>query len=166
MTAQVTGVADYHIDSDEPSVLDYLEDFKSAGQLISLYAPDEFRISDHDPVIIGVCQSPTATASATPNLLWPANHKYVDVSAVVNASSDTASITLVSVTSNEPDNGEDDGDTVNDIVILGDYNFQLRSERSGIGTGRIYTITYLVTNTCGSTTTVSTTVTVPLSQGK
>jgi uncharacterized protein len=54
LVSQVAGVADYHIDSDEPSVLDYLEDFKSAGQLISLYAPDQFRISDHDPVMVGL----------------------------------------------------------------------------------------------------------------
>jgi uncharacterized protein len=54
LTEQVTGVGDYHIDADEPSVLDYNTDFKSAGQLISLYAPDQFRISDHDPVIVGL----------------------------------------------------------------------------------------------------------------
>jgi uncharacterized protein len=51
---QVTGVADYHINSDEPSVLDYNTDFKSAGQRDSLYAPDEFRVSDHDPVLVGL----------------------------------------------------------------------------------------------------------------
>ena len=51
---QVTGVADYHINSDEPSVLDYNTDFKSAGQIESLYAPDEFRVSDHDPVLVGL----------------------------------------------------------------------------------------------------------------
>jgi len=52
LVSQVTGVADWHINSDEPSVLDYNVNFKSAGQLISLYAPDEFRISDHDPVLV------------------------------------------------------------------------------------------------------------------
>ncbi len=51
---QVTGVADYHINSDEPSVLDYNTDFKSPAQLESLYAPDEFRVSDHDPVLVGL----------------------------------------------------------------------------------------------------------------
>ncbi|HEX9260399.1 MAG TPA: PxKF domain-containing protein, partial [Acidimicrobiales bacterium] len=51
---QVDGVADYHINSDEPSVLDYNVEFKSAGQVSSLYAPDQFRVSDHDPVIIGL----------------------------------------------------------------------------------------------------------------
>jgi predicted extracellular nuclease len=54
LVSQVVGVADYHIDSDEPSVLDYNTDFKSAGQLVSLYAPDQFRISDHDPVLVGL----------------------------------------------------------------------------------------------------------------
>ena len=54
IVSQVAGVGDYHINSDEPSVLDYLEDFKSAGQLVSLYAPDQFRVSDHDPVLVGL----------------------------------------------------------------------------------------------------------------
>ena len=54
ITRQVTGVADWHINADEPSVLDYNTDFKSANQVSSLYAPDEFRISDHDPVVVGL----------------------------------------------------------------------------------------------------------------
>jgi hypothetical protein len=65
LASQVTGVADYHINADEPSVLDYLEDFKSAGQLINLYAPDEFRVSDHDPVIIGLKLNAPPTVDAS-----------------------------------------------------------------------------------------------------
>jgi uncharacterized protein len=52
MSGQVSDVAEWHINADEPSVLDYNTDFKSAGQVASLYSPDEFRISDHDPVIV------------------------------------------------------------------------------------------------------------------
>jgi hypothetical protein len=74
-------------------------------------------------------------------------------------------VTLVSVTSNEPDNGEDDGNTVDDIVIVDDYAFKLRAERSGVGTGRTYTITYEVTDSCGNSATASAIVSVPLSQG-
>lgn len=51
---QVTGVAEWHINADEPSVLDYNTNFKSPDQVISLYAPDQFRMSDHDPVIVGL----------------------------------------------------------------------------------------------------------------
>ena len=47
--------ADYHINADEPSVLDYNTDFKTAGLTsLILYAPDRFRISDHDPVMVGL----------------------------------------------------------------------------------------------------------------
>jgi predicted extracellular nuclease len=54
LRSQVTGVGEYHIDADEPSVLDYNTDFKTANLQASLYAPDEFRVSDHDPVVVGL----------------------------------------------------------------------------------------------------------------
>ncbi|MAT96832.1 MAG: hypothetical protein CL608_06790 [Anaerolineaceae bacterium] len=54
LAAQVAGVTEWHINADEPSVLDYNTDFKSAGQIIDLYAPDQYRIADHDPVIVGL----------------------------------------------------------------------------------------------------------------
>jgi uncharacterized protein len=52
--SRVIGVAEWHVNADEPSVLDYNDDFKSPGQLVSLYAADEFRVSDHDPVVVGL----------------------------------------------------------------------------------------------------------------
>jgi hypothetical protein len=64
LTSAVTGVAEWHINSDEPSVLDYNDDFKSAGQILSLYAPDEFRVSDHDPVVVGLNLNAPPTVSA------------------------------------------------------------------------------------------------------
>ncbi|MCO5760393.1 MAG: hypothetical protein NHG36_02615, partial [Chromatiaceae bacterium] len=99
-------------------------------------------------------------------VLWPADHRYVDVTAVVTASANQGpypTVTLVAVTSNEPDNGANDGDTVNDILIVDDYHFKLRAERSGSGTGRIYTLTYQAEDDCGNTTTRSAGVSVPLS---
>lgn len=54
IVSQVSGVGDYHINSDEPSILDYNVEFKSVGQVTSLFAPDQFRVSDHDPVLIGL----------------------------------------------------------------------------------------------------------------
>ncbi|HST86726.1 MAG TPA: ExeM/NucH family extracellular endonuclease, partial [Kineosporiaceae bacterium] len=55
---QITAAADVHINADEPSVLDYNTNFKTAGQVASLYAPDQFRNSDHDPVLIGLTPTP------------------------------------------------------------------------------------------------------------
>jgi hypothetical protein len=54
ISGQVTGVADWHINADEPSILDYNTEFKTANQVGTLYAPDEYRISDHDPVVVGM----------------------------------------------------------------------------------------------------------------
>ncbi|MEQ1871689.1 MAG: ExeM/NucH family extracellular endonuclease, partial [Vicinamibacterales bacterium] len=54
LVPQVSGVADYHINADEPSALDYNTEFKTPGQVASFFAPDAFRVSDHDPVIIGL----------------------------------------------------------------------------------------------------------------
>ncbi len=58
LLGQVTGVTEYHINADEPSVLDYNTNFKSAGQVASLYAPDQYRISDHDPILVGLNLAP------------------------------------------------------------------------------------------------------------
>jgi hypothetical protein len=52
--AEVTGVAEWHVNADEPNALDYQTDFKSPSQESSLYAPDAFRSSDHDPVLVGL----------------------------------------------------------------------------------------------------------------
>jgi predicted extracellular nuclease len=51
---QVAGVVEWHINSDEPSVLDYNLDFKTPNLQTSLYAPDRFRVSDHDPIVVGL----------------------------------------------------------------------------------------------------------------
>ncbi len=51
---QVTGISEFHINADEPSVLDYNTDFKTPNLQTVLYAPDMFRVSDHDPVIVGL----------------------------------------------------------------------------------------------------------------
>lgn len=47
-------VAEWHINADEPIALDYNTDFKSDDQIITYYADDAYRMSDHDPVIISL----------------------------------------------------------------------------------------------------------------
>jgi predicted extracellular nuclease len=63
---RMTGAGDLHQNADEPSVLDYNTEFKSAGQVASLYAPDRFRTSDHDPVLVAFDPgNPGPAASST-----------------------------------------------------------------------------------------------------
>ena len=54
LQSQVTGTTTWHINADEPTALDYNTNFKSTGQVASLYAPDPYRSSDHDPVLVGL----------------------------------------------------------------------------------------------------------------
>jgi predicted extracellular nuclease len=63
LLSQVTGAGDDHINADEPSVLDYNTNFKTAGQIASLFNADEFRIADHDPVVIGLALQPLPQAN-------------------------------------------------------------------------------------------------------
>ena len=111
-------------------------------------------------MIVGICDlvPPSLEVVVSPDVLWPPNHKYVEVNASLAVSDNfdpNPVVTLVSVTSSEPDNGLGDGDTPNDIVIVDDDTFLLRAERSGTGDGRVYTITYQATDSCGNVTVVS-----------
>ena len=168
----VTGTAVWHINADEPDLIDYDTSFKQDAQ-DAIYAPDPYRSSDHDPVLVGldVCDAiaPSLDVTLDTTLLWPPNHQMVTVTATVDASDnfDTdVTAELVSVTSNEPDDGLGDGDTVGDIVIIDDTTFELRAERSAVGSGRVYTVTYSVTDSCGNTTLASDTVLVPISMAR
>ncbi len=174
LASQITGVADWHVNADEPDLIDYDMSFKEPDQA-AIYAPDAYRYSDHDPVIIGlnVCDTIAPefeSVSVTPDVLWPANHKYVDVTATVVVSDNfdqNPTVNLVSIISSEADEGLGDGDFPNDIVIVDDFHFKLRAERSAVKkVGRYYTITYMVTDACGNTATQSVTVFVPFSMKK
>ncbi len=165
LLGHITGTTIWHINADEPDLIDYEMTFKADPQ-DALYAPDAYRSSDHDPVIVGICEAipPQLDIQLSQTVLWPPNHKYVVVDALLTASDNAdpdPEILLISVISNEPDNGLGDGDRPNDIVILSDTQFKLRAERSGAGTGRIYTITYQVTDDCGNSQIVEAYVTVP-----
>ncbi|SQH77066.1 putative Extracellular nuclease [Shewanella benthica] len=51
---KIIDVTEWHINTDEPRLLDYNQEFKSDAQLIDLYNADAYRSSDHDPVVISV----------------------------------------------------------------------------------------------------------------
>lgn len=56
LAPKVASAEVWHINADEPRVLDYNEENKSAGQLVSLYSPDAYRSSDHDPLVVRLRQ--------------------------------------------------------------------------------------------------------------
>jgi hypothetical protein len=104
--------------------------------------------------------------SASPNMLWPPNHLMVPVQIDYTTADSCSSggSCVLSVSSNEPINGLGDGDTSPDWAVVDEHNVQVRSERSGRGTGRIYTITIDCTDGAGNHTIKTVTVKVPRNQ--
>lgn len=107
-------------------------------------------------------------------ILWSPDHTYTtfnasdfvtSVSDNCDASVGVSSVTIVSVSSDEPDDSTADGVTINDIVIAADCkSVQVRAERKGDSNGRVYIVTLKVTDTSGNTTTTTARVSVPNSQ--
>jgi M6 family metalloprotease-like protein len=93
---------------------------------------------------------PEITVELNRDVLWPPNHKMVEICAtsveVTDNCDPNPEWVLESITSDEPDNGQGDGNTTNDIqdadYETDDLCFDLRSERQGGGDGRKYTIVY------------------------
>lgn len=101
--------------------------------------------------------------------LWPADHRMVAITVTAAATDDVSAevaTRILSVTSNEPDDGLGDGDIRGDIEITGAMTLKLRAERSGRGSGRVYTITVEGADEAGNTTTKSIHVVVPHSRRK
>lgn len=104
------------------------------------------------------------SASASPGVLWPPNHKMVPVTvtASVTDAVDPSPITrILSVSSNEAANGSGDGNTDADWQITGPMTVNLRAERSGKGAGRVYTITLESRDRSGNASQRTVTVAVP-----
>lgn len=106
--------------------------------------------------------------------LWSPDHTYTtfNVSDLVTSVSDNcdtdigiSSVVIISVSSDEPDDANADGFTINDIVIANDCkSVQLRAERKGDGNGRVYIVTLRVTDSDGNVSTATAKVTVPHAQ--
>jgi len=54
LASHVKAVHEWHINADEPLALQYTLAYKSTEQQKTYYAPDAYRSSDHDPVLIDI----------------------------------------------------------------------------------------------------------------
>jgi len=106
-------------------------------------------------------------AAASPNLLWPPNHKLVpiQVTGVTNAGGGAETISVTSIFQAEPVDSPGSGNSGPDGPGVGTATPSVRAERDGGGDGRVYHISFTVTNSGGGTCTGAVTVGVPKSQG-
>lgn len=90
--------------------------------------------------------------------LWPPNHEYVTLrlSDCVRAVDDCegeldvdALGEILSAYSDEPENATGDGNTTADVVLVNDHTFRLRAERRGNGNGRVYGVTFEISDSAG-----------------
>ncbi len=109
LASQVADLAEWHINADENPLFDYNDDERTADEatfdeesdVLPLYAPNEFRTSDHDPIIIGLnldAVAPTVTSSVRVGST-PTNASSVDFTvtfseAVFNVDKDDFDLTL------------------------------------------------------------------------
>lgn len=157
---------------DGPYFIRGLLVFGAGASLVvsNAFTTDAFRASQFEGFVADTTP-PSLQVSLSPSVLWPANHRMSPITASITVSDDkdpNPKVELVSITANEPVNGTGDGNTADDIqgAAFGsdDRQFSLRAERSGNGSGRIYTVTYLARDAAGNTTTATATVTVPHDQ--
>jgi hypothetical protein len=127
-------------------------------------------ISDSVTVTVEDTTPPVVMVNASPFFLWPPNHDMREVEARVRvedgcSGEDDFDVVLVDVESDEPDNSTGDGNTTNDIQGANrgtdDRSILLRAERKGNGNGRVYTLTYEVTDGSGNKTEAEANVYVP-----
>jgi hypothetical protein len=165
---QVTGTTEWAINADEPDLLDYDTSFKQDAQ-DAIYAPDPYRSSDHDPVIVGLdLDAPPVCSAAEPSVarIWPPNHKLVEVQilGVTDPEGGPVTITIDSIFQDEPVDGDGDGATSPDGFGVGTAMAQVRAERSGSGDGRVYHLAFTATDDAGNSCSGSVDVAVPRSK--
>jgi uncharacterized repeat protein (TIGR01451 family) len=138
---------------------------------VSAFTPDPDTTNDSATATTTVSNPPPTITNATadPSLLWPPNHRMVNVTVSYDVTDNCPlppnSCTL-SVTSNEPVDGKGDGHTSPDWIVLDDHHVLLRAERAGNGNGRIYTITITCTDSGGNSSNEQVEVTVPHDRGR
>jgi uncharacterized repeat protein (TIGR01451 family) len=138
---------------------------------VSSFTPDPDTSNDSATAPTTVSNPPPTITNATadPSILWPPNHRMVNVTISYDVTDNCplppGSCTL-SVTSNEPVLGHGSGHTSPDWIVVDDHHVLLRAEREGGGNGRIYTVTITCTDSGGNSSSEQVEVTVPHDQGR
>jgi predicted extracellular nuclease len=168
LTPQVSGATVWHINADEPDLLDYDTTFKSPEQ-DALFEENAFRSSDHDPVIVGLDLNvaPSCDAAvAVPDRLFPPNHRFrpIAIEGVTDPDGDELVINVDSIFQDEAVDAPESGNTAPDGRGVGTSTAEVRAERVGDGNGRVYHIGFTATDELGLTCSGVATVGVPTSR--
>jgi hypothetical protein len=142
-------------------------DFSCIGYHPIIWTMNDDRESGYAPRC-GVKPPDCSGAVASPSALWPPNHELVPVAiaGVTDPAGEAISTAITGIFQDEPTNGPGSGHTPIDAFIAPDGSAQVRSERSGLGDGRVYHLSFSATNASGASCTGSVTVCVPHDPGR
>jgi len=161
------------VDLEDDDTLTPTGEFPLGETTVTLDAEDTVTTesgSDSVTVTVQDTTPPVVRTEATPFVLWPPNHAMREVEVEIKVrdrcgDADSFDVVLIAAESNEPDNSKGDGNTTDDIqgASIGedDRSVLLRAERSGNGSGRVYTLTYRLTDGSGNETEAEVKVYVP-----
>jgi len=110
----------------------------------------------HGPMISG--------ASASPNVLWPPNNKFVPVTVGYSVSDDCDPAPACSLSVTAADSGGGIDRIGNSSIVVDAHNVELAASRNGGGDGRLYTVEISCKDKLPLSSTANVTVTVPHDQ--
>jgi hypothetical protein len=155
---QIGGPAVVLADANTPNPSFVAPFVSSTGAFLvfQLTVTDPYGGSDTDEVTVSVLNindpPDCSQASASIAMLWPANHKFVPISIIGVLDPDANNtITILSVTQDEPVNVIGSGTTGPDAIIQ-ESTVLLRAERTGTVDGRVYHVTFVTSDFEGSCT--------------
>ena len=165
------------VDGDVPVIITGTVDAGAPGDYVIRYnatdATGNAAVEATRTVRVVDTTAPVLSVGAAPLVLWPPDHTYhtVSLSDLGLAATDVCdtgiaatSAVVTEASSDEVENGDDDGDTTDDIVIDDCSTVQLRAERQGVDDGRVYTLALAVADASGNTGGAAYEVHVPVSR--
>jgi hypothetical protein len=114
-----------------------------------------YAVTKHNGTLTIANTVPVCTVAPSIASIWPPNHKMVSITASGATDVDGGPLTyaVVSIFQDEPTNTTGDGNTAIDGAGIGTSTAQVRAERIGDpknpGNGRVYHITFSVTDSLG-----------------
>jgi len=138
---------------------------------VRLTATDQNGLTDEASATVTVADqtAPSITNLAVaPSVLWPPNHRLVDIGVAFDAADNCGAATCVLTVSDNQARTDRDGDYSRsgdsddgpDVIVVDAHHVRVRSERRG-GIDRVYTLTLTCTDAAGNRTVRTGTVTVP-----
>jgi hypothetical protein len=187
-------VSDRSVVLSDPAIVDPVGIFPIGVTMVTLTVTDPSEAFDTCDLLVMVedVTPPEVMCTSDVAVLWPPNHETHEVTLFIMGTDDVSSPeditpTLVSITSDEPDDadGDGDGETTGDVSAadgyaapvdvtaafafdpdVGDHGawtatVPLRAERAGSGDGRCYSIEVRATDTAGNEAAASCCIVVP-----